>query len=289
MLGLGNSITSNSGAAPFSPGDLAKLVTWYDFTDLSTMYTDAGSTNVTSNLDKIYRIENKAYPLVGSTAIGVFTQMQTEADRPTYNASANGASFTANQHLLSNKALGNVDTNKLSDTTLNGGAMNVFIVADCASTSVSADGTLFHLSGDDANDRMTIYIDDNSTTDRWQWHSQNNSLRDNIYLNSGQNITTNKELWTASIKAAAPNLYRNGDSSDGGTTVTGDESTLDTNLNVDLSANDTDVHFHIGAKGPTAGLYFGGVICEIIIYDQAHADADRKKVEDYLISKHGIS
>ena len=33
---------------------------WYDFTDLTTMYTDAGSTNVSSDNDAIYRITNKS-------------------------------------------------------------------------------------------------------------------------------------------------------------------------------------------------------------------------------------
>ena len=290
MLGLGNSITSNSGAAPFSPGELDKLVTWYDFTDKSTMYTDAGSTNVASDDDKIFRIRNKAYFISGNAAIGQFVQEATESQRPTYDADANGAHFnaSASQRLLSSKIIGEVTTNTLSSTTLNGGAMTIFFVAKSTASGVTNDLHLFHLSGDSASDRMTIYIDDNSTTDRWQWHSQNDTLRDNIYLNCGQNITTNKELWTANINVADPNFYRNGDSTDGGTTVTGDESTLDNNLNIDLSANSTAVHFTIGSGAHTGANYFNGHIMEIIIYSQVQTRGDRKKVEDYLKSKHGI-
>lgn len=79
MLGLGNSITSGSApASGFSPEQISTLVGWWDFTDTDTMFTDAGTTKVSSNDDKIYRINNKAYSLIGTpaNALGIFYNKQ---------------------------------------------------------------------------------------------------------------------------------------------------------------------------------------------------------------------
>ena len=59
MLGLSNSLIGGAPPQPFSPIDIDKLVGWWDFTDTSVIYSDDGSTQITSG-DTIKRIDNKA-------------------------------------------------------------------------------------------------------------------------------------------------------------------------------------------------------------------------------------
>jgi hypothetical protein len=47
-------------AAAFSPADLDDLELWYDFSDPSTLFTDAGLTPVSSDGDKVYQVNDKS-------------------------------------------------------------------------------------------------------------------------------------------------------------------------------------------------------------------------------------
>jgi hypothetical protein len=178
MLGLGNSITSGSvSSSLFSPEQISTLVGWWDFTDLNNMFTDAGSTKVSANDDKIYRINNKAYSLIATpnNALGIYLENGTEAKRPLYKtAGTGGALFDGSNDFLSAKpSVGNVDVNTLSNTTLNGQNITVFYVVELPGTTVSGDEYLFHTTTASTSDRFSLYVDDNSSTDRWQSHWQN--------------------------------------------------------------------------------------------------------------------
>ena len=74
MLGLSNGLMYQNLLGISQPTDVEGLIGWWDFTDASTMYTDAGSTNVSSSGQRIYRIDNKAYTLQSNTtnAIGKY-------------------------------------------------------------------------------------------------------------------------------------------------------------------------------------------------------------------------
>mgnify|MGYP003113480096 CR=1 FL=1 len=75
MLGLSSGLIHSKYLTGISnPTDVNDLIGWWDFTDASTMYTDAGSTNVSSSGQRIYRIDNKAYTLQNNTtnAIGKY-------------------------------------------------------------------------------------------------------------------------------------------------------------------------------------------------------------------------
>jgi len=61
MLGLSSGLVFNNYPIEIIPTDISDLVGWWDFTDASSMYTDAGSTNVSSSGDVIARVDNKAY------------------------------------------------------------------------------------------------------------------------------------------------------------------------------------------------------------------------------------
>ena len=75
MLGLSSGLIYSKYLTGISnPTDVNDLIGWWDFTDSSTMYTDAGSTNVSSSGQRIHRIDNKAYTLQNNTtnAIGKY-------------------------------------------------------------------------------------------------------------------------------------------------------------------------------------------------------------------------
>ena len=287
MLGLGNSITSGSvSSLPFSPEQISTLVGWWDFTDTDTMFTDAGTTKVSSNDDKIYRINNKAYSLIGTptNALGIFLQQTAEANRPLYKtAGTGGALFDgSNDFILARDNVGNVDVNKLSDTTLNGRELTIFSVVELPGTSVSDDEYLFHTTTSSTADRMSIYVK-NSTNDRWQFHLQNNTARTNSIINSGIDITTNKELWTVDLDGASSgSLYRDGDTSDGVTNGATDD------YDIDLSPNDADVKVMLGSKDGSAN-YLNSLVYEVVVFDAALSDVDIVLMENFLKDKHSIS
>ena len=292
MLGLGNSLIGGSPPEIFSPININKLVGWWDFTDTSVMYSDAGSTEITHG-DGIYRIDNKAYTLQNNTAtaLGSFLQQATSANRPAFHSSGK-ATFATNDFLIANTAIGAVDTDKLSDTTLNGIDMTVFYVVS-ALGSASADEYLLHITGANTSDRMSIYLDNatvvvdgvTQNADRWQWHHQNNTARTNTLMNCGVNATESKELYTVHLdNASASSFYRNGDTSDGVTNGSAD------NHNIDLSTVDTDTAVRIGVGVDTsASNYLNGAVLEVIVYDIALSSDEITQVQDFLISKHSIS
>tara|TARA_R100001129_G_scaffold15108_1_gene9810 strand:+ start:344 stop:1207 length:864 start_codon:yes stop_codon:yes gene_type:complete len=287
MLGLTNGLHYPNPPSGFSPEQISTLVAWWDFSDTENMFTDAGSTKVSANDDKIYRINNKAYSLIATpnNALGTFLQQTTEANRPLYKTAGGGcALFDGSNDMLNAKpSVGNVDVNKLSDTTLNGRELTIFYVVELPGTTVSGDEYLFHTCGADPNDRFSIYVDNDGSSDAWQTHHQNNSARTNTIINSGISLTTSKELWTVDLDGASSgSVYRNGDTSDGVTNGATDDH------DINLSVNDNDVKINIGANAAGSD-YLNGIVYEMIVYDAALSDANISLVEAFLMSKHSIS
>ena len=73
-------LTYGPKASPWTPTNIASLKLWLDFSDSTTLYVDAGSTNVSSDGDQIYQANDKS----GNSAN--FTQT-TQQDRMTYKTS----------------------------------------------------------------------------------------------------------------------------------------------------------------------------------------------------------
>ena len=284
MLGLGQGTSITKKRSTFLPIDVDSCVAWYDFRDLTTMYTDTGSTNISSDGQGVYRIDNKSYTynnLNNNINIGKYLEQASASNRPTYRTGGGGyVSFDgSNDILIATNTSGNVDTNKLSDTTLNGRALTIFFITEASAALVSGDEYLMHLSGAESDDRMSIYVDNNLSEDRWQWHDQNNVARTNVTINCGQNLTTSKELWTVDLDGASSgSFYRNNNTADGITNGSTD------NHNIDLSANDADVKFMLGGDGSSNN--FAGGIYEFIIYDRALIDKEIRMVNKYLLTKH---
>lgn len=66
-----------AGAGAWSPLDLASLVVWYDASDASTLFTDAGTTPVSSDTQLVYQWNDKS-------ASAKHMIQATEEARPTY-------------------------------------------------------------------------------------------------------------------------------------------------------------------------------------------------------------
>ena len=85
-----------SGAAPaWTPNSISGCVLWYDFSDADTMFTDAGTTKVSSDGDAIYQINDK------STS-GINATQATANNRPAYKTGAQN-SLSAGYAAIKNK------------------------------------------------------------------------------------------------------------------------------------------------------------------------------------------
>ena len=292
MLGLGNSITSDSGAPPFSPTDINALVGWWDFTDIRTLWRDESGTAVTTDGNNIAQIDNKAYTLQGGSlnAIGTYLRgsLVDTTKNPLYKTNGqNGHSYGqfdgSNDYLLASNVTGSVATDKLSNTTLNGSAMTVFVVVKSDVTSITGDMSLFKIQGTSTNDNFHLYMNDTPGTDSWEWNTQDDTARTNTTINSGQSITNEAEYWTVELdSSSSSSFYRNGDTSDGVTNGNAD------NFNIDLSVDNTTVAMILGTNKTTLGQFFDGNIHEVIIYSAALTDDHISQVEDYLSDKYNL-
>lgn len=70
-------ISVPSGAGGFNPLSISGLVAWYEFTDPTTMFTDAGATLVSADGQSIYQINDKS-------GNGRHLTQATAANRPLY-------------------------------------------------------------------------------------------------------------------------------------------------------------------------------------------------------------
>ena len=103
MLGLSNGlmwegfISAEAGLSPNEINDTTShtCLAWYDFTDETTMYTDAGSTNVSSDGDAIYRITNKS-SASGGDRYTTYVQQKSSGYRPLYKTGGQGGKSYAN-------------------------------------------------------------------------------------------------------------------------------------------------------------------------------------------------
>ena len=103
MLGLPGGLMWEGfvfGEAGLNPNEINDTtghtcLAWYDFTDETTMYTDAGSTNVSSDGDAIYRITNKS-SASGGDRYTTYVQQATSGFRPKYKINGQGGKSYAN-------------------------------------------------------------------------------------------------------------------------------------------------------------------------------------------------
>jgi hypothetical protein len=287
MLGLGNSLIGGTPPQLFSPIDISNLVAWWDFTDTSVIYSDDGSTQITSG-DGIKRIDNKAYTLQNNaaTALGQYLEQGDASLRPAWHPTGKavfGTLGAATELQVKNNT--HDDGSGITTSDLNGAALTIFYVVNNIDGIVSGDEYLFNACGANTRDRISIYVD-NDTNDRWQWHLQNNTARTNTVMNCGVNPTSGVELYTVHLdNASESSFYRNGDTSDG---INNSGSTQD--YTIDTSSSGAAVSVTLGdGTGDNDGFNLAGAIVEVIIYNEALSSDNLTLVQNFLLSKHSIS
>lgn len=77
QIGRLNRVVRRKEAGEFSPTDIAGCKLWLDFADADTLFTDAGSTKVTTDGDLIYQVNDKS-------GNGNHIHQPTAGDRPEY-------------------------------------------------------------------------------------------------------------------------------------------------------------------------------------------------------------
>lgn len=108
---------------------LASLQVWWDFSDATTLFTDAGVTNVTADADLIYQVNDKS----GNGYHGV---QATAANRPVYKTGIR------NSLSVSRMLAADPDYFSITGNPAHQSDMNVFTVTDTTSIGTSDRGII---------------------------------------------------------------------------------------------------------------------------------------------------
>ena len=285
MLGLGSSISKTGKKSTFSPLRIEDLVGWWDFSDPKYIYSDAGVTKITHG-DAVQQVNNKAFHLQNNsqTALGTHFYQATSGNRPLWNSNGYAYFDGSDDYLHATATIGNVDTSKLSDTTLNATGMTIFYVVNSidGSSGISSDQVLFHAqTTDNANHRFSVAIDDNSTNDQWTYIIQDNAARTNLETKSGRNINDGIESWTIRLNSTSANWFYADDQPALGV-VNGTSS----NTDYDFSENENSIGIFIGGKASNDSAKVH--VYQILIYDRALDSREIQLVNRYLNSRNKI-
>lgn len=264
MTPLGRGIISSGklggGVTPptLNPDDVSGLAQWYDFSDISTGYTDAGITNITADGDQIYQYEDKS----GS---GDLARQTNSADRPEFDTTGNPAGMARFN---------------ASNTE--------FMVLD--KPSFFADPT-------DMTFLIVIQTDDLASTQSFYSCFDNGGGSDNggfyVRTTSSGNVQIGVfDTGTGFIFTSIPtdtNRHLVGIKVDGADVEIYYDGSLDTQFtmadNFDLSFDNL---LNIGRNEPDTNLYVNGQIGEIVMYNNDISASDLEGVSNGLISKWSI-
>ena len=243
--------------AGFSPPDLPNLDIWFDYTDLSTLWQDSGSTQVTTPGQSVGQWDDKSgngYNLVQTTP----------SERPTYQSS--GVFFDGNDFIR------NLTTRVGAD--LFGTYFIVFNVAfntgGIAFTNGRIAGTLtqayFNLHRTSIN-ALSVALRVNGGS---LGSSDFRELNGSRYDDSSNHIL--------SVQAA---------SADNETWVDGSSDATDA-VFTGVPTNDLDTYClgRLDRAVPTG--YYTGYVLEVARYTDKKSDADRQIFENYAIAKYSI-
>ena len=282
----------------FKPTQVSGLVIWFDFTDSSSIYTDAGSTNVSAGNEKIYRVDNKAYTKQNNStdAIGKFVEQDTSNQRPVYTKAGkqnNAYAQTGDSNVGTTYGLNvgeglhassdpDVTTDTLSDSSIALKRSTWFVVVACAATSIASEGVIFEIQ----NENQDVFrIHQNATTNNIGSQTYQVAARTTDTTDSGVTSTTDTEIWTFHYGNTinAGKIYKNGDESNGITNGTIQNITFDMSIdNAHVDIGVCNNHSVLGAKD------FVGKVHEVLGYNGGLSDANRHDVEDYLKFKYNL-
>ena len=310
------------------PHNIEKLIGWWDFTDLSTVYTGSiGSLSLAGLNDPIKQITNKANSgtdnlgtflrtdgvggssnsdnLVKFTAVNGVVKFYCLRDD---NASTSDAMFATSRvdgwgGVVNGNALGTSGT--FSTSTINNHNLTIFFVIDSLFTNVdgSAQGDHFlGISGDVAGYSDTgppywpgFRVTASKSGDDWQWNTPNLDASANpetTTLDTNVQLTTNLEVWTIENDSGTngTKMYRNFDTSDGSTTTI-TNSGSDSGQDFDME----DGWFSLGAysldkfhSGFYADAFLNVRIFEVLIYNKSLTTSEKQSIETYFTNKYNL-
>tara|TARA_X000001382_G_scaffold123033_1_gene106460 strand:+ start:1526 stop:2464 length:939 start_codon:yes stop_codon:yes gene_type:complete len=288
-LDLNESINGNKTAHP--------LVAWYDFTDMSTMHKDAGSTAVTASGHVIGRIANKAIPESGlTTRLGVYLEQDELLNKPTFISDGTIAGTVgrfdgAAHYLLGKKDSGNANgTNSFSAADISGVAYTTFCVVKHDSGNVSANEFVYSVQDGAASFVGMLIRNVGGASDKWGFLFNDNVARVESLIDSGRSSSTDLTIVMSvsnHVSAGTSKCTLQGMTL--GTTVGNGLS-----YTYDLGGNDADAGMMIGARTKAdldvnPNSYFDGDINEILIYNGKMPDESQALILSYLTSKYGIT
>jgi hypothetical protein len=246
----------------FLPTLISGMQLWLDFSDATTLFTDAGTTNVTADGQAIYQVNDKS----GNGANFV---QATSAARPIYRRGYKNNLDVA-------RFDGSNDFMRCNKEFMNFPSLTVASVWRYENTSHT--GELFRDYGSVSN--KTFWI--GQTTGTITTEARDNSdPRVSLAVNIAHNTAATFFVYMARLDASTGTMYAE---------VNGSGSTT-TNANYD-STNTWEGTFQgnptLGALNTGAVNFLNGYICEHIIYSSAVSDNEFAGLRQYLNKKWAI-
>jgi len=232
------------------PTDISGCKLWLDFSDANFLYTDAGSTKVSNDGDKIYQANDKS-------GNGYHAVQATVDYRPLYKSGIKNGLSVGN--------FDGYDQLIISNFTVDGDwtIFNVFKDTKTYTTGVMC---MAELSESVRGFVMRPY--DNSTFRVYAYNTTPTAIIATVPIDRSN-------YWIVTGKAASDYItaYANGNAGTPVNTV-GTLNTITNTVRIGSSFADNN--------------YLYGNICEILYYDSALSDTDRQTVETYLNDKWAI-
>lgn len=307
MLGVFNKhrINVTSGITAIDPNNerynstACPLVAWYDFSDLSTMYTDAGTTSISANGDSIYRIVNKARPNVPTTltknSLGSFLEQSTSGSRPQISITGARpqeilARFDGLDDFLEcTRAIGNQASGSLSLSVLNMSALTMFAVFGPDTADPSGNESIFgFMDAAESYGALSITNAGTGLINKVAFKAIDNVARTDAHCNSGITNTTGRQGWYVKLNCdndeTTSKIHKDGVKA-GATNQPGEDHALN------MGTDNGNVAFTIGCvPQPSArGEFFDGGIHEVLIYQGLLTDNRAAEIVAYLTNKYNLT
>lgn len=259
---VGASGFATRAAAPsWTPLSLgATLKGWWDFSDASTLYTDAGTTLVSADAQAIYQANDKS-------GNGLHLTQATEANRPSYQtAEINGLSvarLAGGDHMLRASVAG----------TAVASADGVTLIMVAKQSGATANNTNFYWGATDGSNCINAHWTYSNTL---YWDTANQGT---ARIFKTQPAASWDDTWHIVIgwrSGTTSRIYIDG-------TMVYYAATISGNLNTAVSAN-----LVLGNNGNIT-IPYNGDIAETILCDSGLSDANLQNVVDYLATKYAIT
>ena len=241
-------LSPGSAGAAFSPTDIDNFYCWFDFSDTNYMFVDDGVTPVSSDMDFLYRVNDKAGGSVRLKQTGG-TQV-----RPQYKLNLQNG-FSSMYFASNNNRTITADT--------------VFSMANTDDTSIFVVYSLNTIYGN--HEQVWSTANGGSSTGYLLWCTIGQKMQFNQYVTIVNPSFTGIQMVNIITTASDSQAYVNSDLK----VSTG----TDTRKNADL--------LRISGRGDGANykLLAGDYVCEFLYYKQALSDTDRQSIETYLNDK----